>query len=152
LVARKPAPRVPGFVPLFNPIAMRLLGRGVPLGPNALIAVRGRKSGVMRTTPVALVEIDGGRWVIGTFGETNWVRNLRDAGEATLSVGNKTEKVRARELSRDETESFLKGKLLLYVRRIRIGKLLLRILGARDLVEDPSEAAASHPVFELTAA
>jgi len=40
----------------------------------------------------------------------------------------------------------------LYVRRIRIGKLLLRILGARDIVEDPSEAAASHPVFELTAA
>lgn len=56
----KPA-KAPGFVARFNPIAQRLLGAGVPLGPNALITIRGRKSGFDRTTPVALVELDGGR-------------------------------------------------------------------------------------------
>jgi deazaflavin-dependent oxidoreductase (nitroreductase family) len=152
VVAQKPAPRVPGFVPLFNPLAMRLLGRGVPLGPNALITVRGRKSGVMRTTPVALVEIDGSRWLIGTFGETNWVRNLRAAGEATISVGKRADNVRARELSHDETVVFLQSTLLPYVKKLRIGTILLRLLGARDILEDPAGSAASHPVFELTAA
>src|SRR6266850_30751 len=91
--------RVPGFVSWFSPIAQRMLGSGIPLGPNALITVRGRKSGLDRTTPVALVEIDGKRWVIGTFGETNWVRNLRAAGEATLTIGRRREPVRARELT-----------------------------------------------------
>src|SRR5207237_3165042 len=69
--------RVPALVGLFNPLARRILKVGPLLGPNALITVSGRKSGLPRTTPVALVEMDGKRWVIGTFGETNWVRNLR---------------------------------------------------------------------------
>ena len=63
--------RVPFFVPLFNPVTRRLLGVGVPLGPNALLTVRGRTSGLPRTTPVALLVIDGRRWVIGTFGDVN---------------------------------------------------------------------------------
>jgi deazaflavin-dependent oxidoreductase (nitroreductase family) len=122
----------------------------VPLGPNALLSVRGRKSGVMRTTPVALVEIEGRRWVIGTFGNTNWVRNLREAGEATIAVGKKNERVRARELSLEETADFFSRTLMQYVARIRVGKLMLRVLGARDIADDPVGAAASHPVFELT--
>src|SRR3989442_8498620 len=89
---------IPSVVGLFNPIARRLLKVGALLGPNALITVRGRKSGLPRTTPVALVELDGRRWVIGTFGETNWVRNLRTAGEATLTVGRRKEEVMAHEL------------------------------------------------------
>ena len=150
MVTPQSAPRIPGIVPLFDPLARRLLGRGVPLGPNALISVRGRKSGEMRTTPVALVEIDGRRWVIGTFGNTNWVRNLREAREASISVGKRQEPVRARELTREETAAFFGATLLPYVRRIRIGKLLLRMLGASDIIENPSGAAESRPVFELT--
>lgn len=152
MVAQLPTRRVPRFVPIFNPIAMRLLGRGIPLGPNALLTVRGRKSGTMRTTPVALVEIDGRRWVIGTFGNTNWVRNLREAGEGTIAVGKRVSHVSARELTRDEAAAFLSGTLMPYVAKIRIGKLLLRLLGAGDIVADPRGAAASHPVFELDAA
>lgn len=144
--------RVPRFVPVFNPIATRLLGRGIPLGPNALLTVRGRKSGAMRTTPVALVDIDGRRWVVGTFGNTNWVRNLREAGEGTISVGKRQSHVSARELTRDEAAAFLSGTLMPYVAKLRIGKLLLRLLGAGDIVADPRAAAASHPVFELNAA
>src|SRR3989442_6050715 len=59
-------PRVPFFVPLFNPIARRMLRGGVPLGPNALLTVRGRSSGVDRTTPVAVVAIGGRGWVVAT--------------------------------------------------------------------------------------
>src|SRR2546430_10860525 len=87
------------FVSLFNPIARRILNRGPLLGPNALITVRGRKSGLPRTTPIALVEIEGRRWVIGTFGEVNWVRNLRVAGGVTPSVGQRRVEVMGTETS-----------------------------------------------------
>ena len=143
---------VPGYVGLFNPIARRVLKAGALLGPNALITVRGRKSGEPRTTPVALVEIDGRRWVIGTFGDTNWVRNLRAAGEATVSVGRRREEVKAAELVGEDRVSFFRDVLTPYVKRLRIGTLLLSVLGARDIVDDPAAAAEKRPVFELRAA
>ncbi len=146
------ATHVPGYVGLFNPIARRVLKAGALLGPNALITVRGRKSGEPRTTPVALVEIDGRRWVIGTFGDTNWVRNLRAAGEATVSVGRRREEVKAAELVGEDRVSFFRDVLTPYVKRLRIGTLLLSVLGARDIVDDPAAAAEKRPVFELRAA
>src|SRR2546421_10797413 len=73
-------PRVPFFVPLFNPIARRMLRGGLPLGPNALLTVRGRSSGVDRTTPVAVVAIGGRRWGVAPFGGGKWGRKLGGAG------------------------------------------------------------------------
>src|SRR5256886_13048823 len=84
-------PSVPFFVPLFNPIARRMLRGGLPLGPNALLTVRGRSSGVDRTTPVAVVAIGGRRWVIATFGDGNLARDLRAAGAATPTVHSRPE-------------------------------------------------------------
>ena len=56
--------RVPSWVPYFNPIARRLLAAGVPMGPNALITIAGRRSGLPRTTPVTIVESSGRRWLL----------------------------------------------------------------------------------------
>src|SRR2546428_12738557 len=78
-------PRVPFFVPLFNPIARRMLRGGVPLGPNALLTVRGRSSGVDRTTPVAVVAIGGRPGGIAAFGGVKWGPNLRAPRAAPLS-------------------------------------------------------------------
>lgn len=152
MVSNVPRGRVPGFVGFFNPIASRLLRMGPLLGPNALITVRGRKSGVPRTTPVALVELDGRRWVVGTFGETNWVRNLRAAGEATLKVGRKETRVAATELGQKDRAAFFAERLGPYARRLRVGPLVLSILGAREILDDPARAAEHRPVFELHAA
>ena len=44
------------WVTMFNPSPGRLLAAGVPLGPNGLITIRGRTSGLPRTTPVAIIE------------------------------------------------------------------------------------------------
>src|SRR2546429_5889721 len=113
--------QAPSFVRIFNPIARRILNRGPLLGPNALITVRGRKTGLPRTTPVALVDLDGRRWVIGTFGETNWVRNLRSAGEATLTVGRRKEEVRANELTGEARVAFFRDSVRPHVRRLPVG-------------------------------
>jgi deazaflavin-dependent oxidoreductase (nitroreductase family) len=144
--------KAPGFVGLFSPIVRRVLRVGPLLGPNALITVRGRKSGEPRTTPVALVEIGGKRWVIGAFGETNWVRNLRAAGQATMTVGSRREDVLARELTVDERAAFFRDVLAPYARGILIGPLVLAVLGASEVVKDPVAASATRPVFELRAA
>src|SRR5438309_11975561 len=100
--------RVPALVGLFNPLARRILKVAPVLGPNALITVQGRKSGLPRTTPVALVEVDGKRWVIGTFGEANGVRNLRAAHEAKLTFGRREERVRASGLAADQGGGFFR--------------------------------------------
>jgi len=143
-------PRIPSLVGVFNPLAQKLLGIGVPLGPNALITVPGRQSGLPRTTPVALLELRGRRWVVGTFGETNWVRNLRAAGEATITVGKRRETVTATELSEQEGADFFAGVLGPYVRSLPLGRWMLgSVLGAREILDDPKVAAARRPVFEL---
>ena len=106
---------VPSFVPVFSPLALRLIRIGVPLGPNALLTVRGRKSGLMRTNPVAVVARGGRRWVIGTFGEVNWVRNLRAAGEAVLTTGRRRESLHAVELTQAEAADFFANVVVSYV-------------------------------------
>lgn len=144
--------RVPGFVGLFNPLARRLLRIGPLLGPNALITIRGRKTGQPHTTPVALLAVDGRRWVIGTFGETNWVRNLRAAGEATLTVGKSRTDVKATELDVPQRAAFFRDTVGPYARSLPAGPLLLSVLGAREILDDPRTAAEHRPVFELSAA
>ena len=141
--------RLPGLVPLFNPIARRLMRLGVPMGPNALLSVRGRKSGQTRTTPVALLQVGGRRWVIGTFGDVNWVRNLRAAGEGTITLGRRHELVRAEELTHDERVSFFTEVLGPYVRGGVIRRRMISILKADDIIDDPAGAAEGRPVFEL---
>src|SRR5215831_14181865 len=142
--------QVPRLVPILNSIAHRLLRLGPLMGPNALLGVRGRKSGQLRTTPVALVEVGGRRWTVGTFGNVNWVRNLRAAGEGTLTVGRRTERVRAVELDRAEAVSFFVDVLAPYVGRTRLVRWLLgSVLRAGDILDDPRAAAAQRPVFEL---
>lgn len=144
--------RAPRFVSFVNPVVHRLLGAGVPLGPNALLTVRGRKSGQPRTTGVAVVERDGKRWVIGTFGEVNWVKNLEAAGEATLEVRGRPLHVKAERLSREQGAAFFRDILKPYALSLPVGKLLLRILGAKEILDDPAAASAKRPVFELTEA
>jgi len=142
--------RVPRFVPLFNPIASRLLRLGPLMGPNALLSVRGRKSGQVRTTPVALVEVGGRRWVIGTFGNVNWVRNLRAAGEATVAVGRRSERVRAVELDHDQAAAFFTDVVGPFAGGTRFARWMLRsLLHAGDILDDPRGAAERRPVFEL---
>jgi deazaflavin-dependent oxidoreductase (nitroreductase family) len=80
------APGPPPFVPIFNAIAKPLLAAGVPFGFNRLVTIRGRKSGQPRTTPLAVIEVAGRRWVWAPWGEVQWVRNLRAAGRATITV------------------------------------------------------------------
>ena len=94
-------------------ILTALLRAGLPFGPLTLLSVRGRKSGKVSTTPVALVERDGTRWLVAAFGEVNWVHNIRATGQAQLTRGRRAEAIGVIELeARDAApilQQFLKS-------------------------------------------
>jgi deazaflavin-dependent oxidoreductase (nitroreductase family) len=138
----------PGWVTIFTPIAKRLLGAGVPLGFNGLITIRGRKSGLPRTNPVAIIDVSGRRWIWAPWGEVNWVRNLRAAGQATLTVRRRDENVHATELDPTERIRFFREVLSPLARSIPLGYWFIRTVDGVDL-NDPIQAAHGRPVFEL---
>jgi deazaflavin-dependent oxidoreductase (nitroreductase family) len=140
--------RAPWWVPLFNPLSTFLLAAGVPLGPNGLITIRGRKSGLPRTTPVAIIEVSGRRWIWAPWGEVQWVRNLRAAGRATITVRGRKEEVTATELNPTERVEFFRDILGPLARSIPFGVSFIRIADQVDL-NHPLEAAEGRVVFEL---
>ncbi len=140
----------PRWVSMFNPIASRLLAARVPMGFNGLITIRGRKSGLPRTTPVAIIEASGRRWVWSPWGDVHWVRNLRAAGHATITVRGRTEDVAATELDPIERVGFFRDTLGSIARGIPLGVRFIRLLDGVDL-DRPTEAAEGRPVFELHA-
>ena len=140
--------RVPSWVPLFNRISRLLFAAGVPMGPNVLITVRGRKSGQPRTTPVTLIENAGRRGLIAPFGEVNWVRNLRAAGRATITAGQRKEEVTATELGPLEAVEFIRDVLAPHARRNRFIGWIVRNIDKIDF-NNPEGAARGRPVFEL---
>ena len=132
----------------FNPIAKALLAIGVPMGPEVLLTVRGRRSGLPRSTPVAVAQIAGRWWLIGPFGETDWVRNLRAAGgRATLTASRATEEITTTELGPDERLAFFRDIVAPYV---RTRPLIRWVVQAIDQIpDDPVEAAERELVFEV---
>jgi len=140
---------IPGWVPWFNPIARRLLAAGVPMRPNGLITVRGRRSGLPRATPITILEASGGRWVLAPFGEVSWVHNLRTASRATITRRRRKEEVTATELAPAEAVVFFRDVLAPLARRY--GWLAMWIVRNVDKIDidDPVEAANGRPVFEL---
>jgi deazaflavin-dependent oxidoreductase (nitroreductase family) len=118
------------------------------MGFNGLITIRGRKSGLPRTTPVAIIEVSGRRWVWAPWGEVNWVRNLRAAGRATITVRRQEEDVRATELDPTQRIAFFRDILGPLVRDIPLGVWFIRVADGVD-VNRPVEAADGRRVFEL---
>ena len=143
----------PAFVRASNPLSRRLLRLGTPMGPNVLLTVRGRTSGLPRSAAVAVVEADGRRYVIGAYGDVQWTRNLRAAGAAEIQVRGRSEAVTARELDRAEATDFYARILPAYIGRLpwfgrAFGRALFTV-AAPEIRDDPVRAAETRPVFEL---
>jgi deazaflavin-dependent oxidoreductase (nitroreductase family) len=141
----------PSLIPILNPIIRRLLRVGMPFGPNVLLTVRGRTSGVPRTFPVAIIELDGRRFVQSPFGEVNWVHNLRAAGEAIVTKGRKTEDVDAVEIPPQDGGPILRDSLAGYMRSRLLRPIVGRFFGFRadSTLDDYIVEARKHPMFEL---
>ena len=93
---------------LANGLSRALLRVGLGPPRTYLLTVRGRKTGRPLSTPVTLVEAEGGRWLVSPYGEVAWVRNTRAAGRVTLARGRHAESVAVRELAPEESAPVLK--------------------------------------------
>ena len=122
-----------------------LLRAGVKVGRMSLLTVRGRKTSQPRTTSVWLAEYDGSRFLVSTYGQTNWVRNLRAAGEATLTRGRRSERIAVVELGAKEAAPVLRS----FVSTIPVVvRSSFRVTPAAPLTLFEQEVAR-HPVFQV---
>ncbi len=128
-----------------NHINIALLRVGVKMGKMTLLTVRGRKSGRPQTTPVMLFSQHGRRWLVSSYGQVNWVRNLRAAGEARLQRGRHMERICAVELTAQEAAPLLK-RTLASVPRYMLP--YFNVTPASSL-EDFEREVPRHPVFLL---
>jgi len=142
--------RAPGRLTraVMNPLVAGLTRLGLPLAGSAVLGVRGRTSGEVRTTPVNPLRLDGRRYLVAARGHTQWVRNLRVAGDAELTVGRRTETVRAVELPDAEKVPVLRAYLRAWAWEVGA------FFDGVDAGADDAELAAiahRHPVFAIAA-
>ncbi len=127
-----------------NLLVRTLLRIGIGPPHTYLLTVRGRKSGRMHSTPITLVEERGLRWLVAPYGEVAWVRNVRAAGEATLSRGRRVETTAIFELPPQEAAPVLKR----YLGEVPITRPYFDVTPASDPIAFAAEASR-HPVFRV---
>jgi deazaflavin-dependent oxidoreductase (nitroreductase family) len=136
--------RAPRWLNLVNPINRLLLSRGIGPAPQHLLSIAGRGTGRMRTTPVALVTVDGDRYVVAGFDGSDWVKNARAAGRGQLRRGRTIEDVALTEVPVARRGPILRA----FATRVRGGQPFLGV-PATASAEAFTEAAPRHPVFRV---
>jgi deazaflavin-dependent oxidoreductase (nitroreductase family) len=119
---------------------------GISVWGSRELRVRGRKSGEWRTTPVNLLAFDGEHYLVAPRGETQWVRNLRAAGNGELRVGRRIQVFQATELADEEKLDVLRAYLTRW--KAEVGVFFSGI-GANASDADLRRIAPNHPVFRL---
>ncbi len=131
---------------VFNRIVAGLTRLGLSVRGSRILAVRGRRTGEWRTTPVNLLVVDRARYLVAPRGHTQWVRNLRARGEGRLLLGRRSEDFRATEVVAGETIPLLRA----YLERWswEVGAFFGGV-GPHATDEELSRIAPDHPVFRL---
>lgn len=132
---------------IFMKMVRWLTEHGVSLLGSRVLTVRGRRTGTPQSVPVNLLTLDGDRYLVAPRGNTQWVRNVRAAGEAQLRVGRRAEQVRL-----DEVPTGERGPVLrVYLRRWgwEVGRFV-EGLSKRSTDAELAAAAPGMPVFRVT--
>lgn len=140
--------RMSTFTRFGNTMSAAMIRLGIGPAGMHLLTVRGRKSGLPRTTPVNLITHRGRRWLVAPYGEVAWVRNVRAAGEVELRRAGAAERCLAQEATASEAGPVLRS----YLRQLKF------VVGPYfDVTRSSPDAAFAaeaprHPVFLLTTA
>ena len=140
--------RAPGWFTrnVFNRAVSFLTRHGVSVLGSRVLAVKGRTTGVWRTTPVNLLDHQGHRYLVSPRGESQWVRNLRVAGTGELRVGRRTATFRGREMSDEEKTPVLRAYLKRW--KFEVG-VFFDGVGPDSTDAEILAIAAEHPAFEV---
>jgi len=131
---------------VFNRLVALLTRAGLSVYGSRILAIRGRRSGEWRTTPVNLLVHRGERYLVAPRGLTGWVRNIRASGSGELRLGARREPIRVVELPDDQKPEVLRA----YLRRWRfeVG-VFFQGVGPEAPDEELRRIAPDYPVFRL---
>jgi deazaflavin-dependent oxidoreductase (nitroreductase family) len=131
---------------VFNRAVAGFTRLGLSVWGSRVLRVRGRSSGEWRETPVNLLELDGQRYLVAPRGETQWVRNLRVAGQGELRLGRRTEAFSASEVPVDERVEILRAYLKRWKAEVGV---FFDGVSATSPDDELQRIAPDHPVFLL---
>lgn len=110
-----------------------------------LISVVGRKTGIIHTTPIFVLQHEGQRWFVAGYNQSDWVKNLRVAGWCILFHNHSQERVEVIEIQKPEVQAPL---LREFVRRAPgAGKAFT--LSKDAPISEYIAIADEHPVFQI---
>ncbi|MFF1838944.1 nitroreductase family deazaflavin-dependent oxidoreductase [Streptomyces sp. NPDC058231] len=120
--------------------------RGISVWGSRVLAVRGRKTGEWRRTPVNLLTVDGQQYLVAPRGHVQWTHNMRAAGGGELHLGKKTEAFTAVEVPDDEKPELLRAYLKRWKAEVGV---FFGGVGPDSSVEELRRIAPDHPVFRI---
>jgi deazaflavin-dependent oxidoreductase (nitroreductase family) len=137
---------VPGWFTrhVFNNLVAVLTRLGISVWGSRVLEVRGRKSGEPRRTPVNLLTLGETRYLVAPRGHTQWVRNLRVAGEGDLLLGRRRDHFAATEVADADKEPILRAYLERW--KWEVGQFFGGV-GADSSSDDVHRIAPDHPIF-----
>ncbi|MCW2892071.1 MAG: nitroreductase [Actinomycetia bacterium] len=130
----------------FNDAVGRLARMGISVYGSRVLAVKGRKSGEWRTTPVNPLRVDGTRYLVAPRGNTQWVRNLRVVGTGELRIGRKAEPFSATEVPDEDKPAILRAYLKRWKWEIGV---FFDGVDAKAPEEKLREIAPGYPIFRI---
>ncbi len=131
---------------IFNPAVAAMTRAGISVWGSRVLRVRGRKSGDWRSAPVNLLTYQGQQYLVAPRGLTQWVRNLRAAGDGELMLGSRTQLFRAHELPDEEKVPILRAYLKRWKAEVGI---FFGGVGADSPEAELKRIAPDHPVFRI---
>jgi deazaflavin-dependent oxidoreductase (nitroreductase family) len=139
----------PGWftVNVLNRLVAWLTRRGLSVWGSRVLAVRGRKSGEWRRTPVNLLAFEGERYLVAPRGHVQWTHNMRAAGGGQLLLGKKSEDFTATEVADDDKVQLLRAYLKRWKAEVGI---FFGGVGPDSSDEELRAIAPKHPVFRIT--
>ncbi|MFJ5997808.1 nitroreductase family deazaflavin-dependent oxidoreductase [Streptomyces sp. NPDC092370] len=138
----------PGWftVNVLNRLVAWLTRRGVSVWGSRVLAVRGRKSGQWRTTPVNLLTLDGKQYLVAPRGHVQWTHNMRAAGGGELRLGTRVESFTASEVGDDDKTPVLRAYLKRWKAEVGV---FFNGVGPDSTDDQLRRIAPDHPVFEI---
>ena len=139
----------PGWftVNVFNRVVAWMTRRGISVWGSRVLAVRGRKSGQWRTTPVNLLTLDGKQYLVAPRGHVQWTHNMRAAGGGELHLGKRVDTFTAAEVGDDDKTPVLRAYLKRW--KAEVG-FFFNGVGHDSPDAELRRIAPDHPVFRVT--
>jgi len=141
-------------VHFIDPVARFMIRRGLAPGRDSedgsglrVIEVRGWKTGRWYQRPVAVSAVEGRRYIVSLWGESQWARNLRAGETAKLRQGSRSEPIKGHELVDGEEKA---ATLLAIGRKYPyFARGYFKVDPKQMTLELARELAARYPVFRI---